>query len=261
MTNQSPEGMADGREARMVTLRRDETGKPTVWCDPEIADLVEALNTESIGTIASCSGHGHRPGFIALRDGRWLMVFDNQDHMRAAESAYPFDINGVRRDHTGAGDAIGEPQFSIQERDDDMLIAERHWQFGWRCIARRPKMMTNDEWRPTVKRIIAALSRTPDPLSELQRLGQEYDRDEAHSWLHRHDPPVREPFDRKAVLEEAAKVIAERAWHGSPGYKWANINEDEREEYRKDARAAFAVFAEDEQDLCAEIAQKSGEGE
>lgn len=60
--------------------------------------------------------------------------------------------------------SVGESQFSIDEREDDMLIAERHWQFGWRCIARRPKLMANNEWRPDAQRIVAALStRAPSP--------------------------------------------------------------------------------------------------
>jgi hypothetical protein len=53
--------------------------------------------------------------------------------------------------------ALDGGPFMIDERDDDMLIAERHWQYGWRCIARRPKLMTNDEWRPEAERIVRAL--------------------------------------------------------------------------------------------------------
>src|SRR5690606_39841374 len=61
------------RESQMVVIERDASGKPTVWCDPEIADLVRALNAGGIRTVASCSGHGHRPGNIALADGRELI--------------------------------------------------------------------------------------------------------------------------------------------------------------------------------------------
>lgn len=82
------------RESEMVVLRQDEQGNPTVWCDPEIADLVDALNTEQIATAASCSGHGYRPGFIALADGRVLMVFENLKSAQPAAAAYPIDING-----------------------------------------------------------------------------------------------------------------------------------------------------------------------
>ncbi len=86
---------AGSREAGMVTLRTDGDGRPKVWCDPEIADLVDALNTKALSTVASCSGHGHRPGIIMLTDGRCLMVFRDREYAKAAEAAYPLDINGI----------------------------------------------------------------------------------------------------------------------------------------------------------------------
>lgn len=70
------------REDCRVVIKRDETGKPTVWCDPEIADLVQALNSSGVKTVASCSGHGHRPGNIALADGRELFILSNHDEAR-----------------------------------------------------------------------------------------------------------------------------------------------------------------------------------
>ena len=66
--------MSESRESRMVTLRRKPDGTPAVWCDPEIADLVSALNAGGVPTVASCSGHGERPGNIALADGRELII-------------------------------------------------------------------------------------------------------------------------------------------------------------------------------------------
>jgi len=78
--------LAEGsRESLMVTLRRDESGKPTVWCDPEIADIVDALNNGKLSTVASCSGHGERPGVIALRDGRQLVVLDSLAEFKRVE--------------------------------------------------------------------------------------------------------------------------------------------------------------------------------
>lgn len=62
------------REAQMVVIERDASGKPTVWCDPEIADLIRALNSGGVPTEASCSGHGEKPGWIALKDGRQLAI-------------------------------------------------------------------------------------------------------------------------------------------------------------------------------------------
>jgi hypothetical protein len=84
-------------ESKMITLRTDESGKPTVWCDPEIADLVDALNTDKLSTVASCSGHGHRPGRISLKDGRELLVM-NSEQVDVVERLFGTDINGQSAD-------------------------------------------------------------------------------------------------------------------------------------------------------------------
>lgn len=77
----------DSRESRMVVIERDEAGTPTVWCDPEIVDLVTALNKGGIPTVASCSGHGVIWGNIALRDGRELFIAPDFEAARAFERA------------------------------------------------------------------------------------------------------------------------------------------------------------------------------
>jgi hypothetical protein len=73
----------ENREAAMVTIRRDDEGAPTVWCDPCLAPLIEALNTGGIPTVASCCGHNGRgsdgeqadaPGWVMLHDGRTLTI-------------------------------------------------------------------------------------------------------------------------------------------------------------------------------------------
>lgn len=80
----------DSPEDRMVVLRRHPDGTPSVWCDPEIADIVQALNAGGVPTVASCSGHGNHPGNIALTDGRELIIADEQrkidEHSRAVEA-------------------------------------------------------------------------------------------------------------------------------------------------------------------------------
>lgn len=85
------------REERMVIIERDEDGTPTVWCDPCIAPLVKALNDAGIRTVASCCGHSHRPGNIALADGRWLVIAQNDEEWRRIEALFPIDINGDDR--------------------------------------------------------------------------------------------------------------------------------------------------------------------
>jgi hypothetical protein len=59
--------------------------------DSCIAPLVAAL--QGVGTLASCCGHGHRPGNVALADGRELLVFASFADARAADLLFP-DIHG-----------------------------------------------------------------------------------------------------------------------------------------------------------------------
>jgi hypothetical protein len=44
------------------------------YIDPCIAPIVAALNAANIATVASCCGHGKRPGLISLEDGRELTI-------------------------------------------------------------------------------------------------------------------------------------------------------------------------------------------
>lgn len=42
--------------------------------DPCLETLIVALNAVNIKTVASCCGHGRRPGNIVLADGRELII-------------------------------------------------------------------------------------------------------------------------------------------------------------------------------------------
>ena len=73
----------ENREAAMVVIRRDTEGTPTIWCDPCLVPLIEALNAGGVTTAASCCGHSGRgsdgeqadaPGWVMLRDGRTLLI-------------------------------------------------------------------------------------------------------------------------------------------------------------------------------------------
>lgn len=81
------------REAKMVTIARNEDGKSTVWCDPCIAPIVKALNDAGICTVASCCGHKRRPGVIALADGRELFIARDFAEARQVDKAFPATIN------------------------------------------------------------------------------------------------------------------------------------------------------------------------
>lgn len=61
----------------------------TINVDRCIAGLVSALNEHGIATVASCCGHGKRPGNIALADGRELVICQSYDIARTVEKAFP----------------------------------------------------------------------------------------------------------------------------------------------------------------------------
>lgn len=67
------------REAAMVVISEG------VWCDPCLEPLVRALNGGGLQTLASCCGHGRRPGSVALADGRWLMVASEAQYDRLSD--------------------------------------------------------------------------------------------------------------------------------------------------------------------------------
>lgn len=87
---------AVARESTMIVIERDN-GKPTVWCDAEIADIVRALNSCGLKTVASCSGHGHRPGIISLADGRELVIARDYAEARKIDALFPININGEEK--------------------------------------------------------------------------------------------------------------------------------------------------------------------
>lgn len=81
---------SEGREAKMVAV-------PGGFCDPCIAPLVTALNVAGIATVASCCGHGCRPGHIMLADGRELVIARDWDEARKIERLFPQDINNASK--------------------------------------------------------------------------------------------------------------------------------------------------------------------
>lgn len=101
--NQAPPGT---REGHMVVLETDAVGKPTIWCDPEIVDLVRALNEGGLRTIASCSGHGEKPfGIVTLRDGRELLVLPDYETTRKAERILSEALIPAEAQVQGGGDS------------------------------------------------------------------------------------------------------------------------------------------------------------
>lgn len=69
-------------------------GAPEVfYVDECISGLVQTLNTAGYTTIASCCGHGNRPGNIALRNGKELIIAPDFKTARLIGSLFP-DVHG-----------------------------------------------------------------------------------------------------------------------------------------------------------------------
>lgn len=69
-------------------------GIGVVGVDECIGPLVEMLNSHGFATVASCCGHGHRPGDIALEDGRELVIAPDYATARKVEKAFPISVYG-----------------------------------------------------------------------------------------------------------------------------------------------------------------------
>lgn len=78
--------------------------------DPEIRHLVAMLNANGVPTVASCSGHGHRPGNIALRDGRELIIARDFAEARKIEALFPVN---------NQGESIAELQQEMKEAAEE----------------------------------------------------------------------------------------------------------------------------------------------
>ena len=58
-----------------------------------ISSLVQTLNENGFETVASCCGHENRPGNIALKDGRELIISPDYKTSRKIDKIFP-DIHG-----------------------------------------------------------------------------------------------------------------------------------------------------------------------
>lgn len=166
----------DSPEDRMVVLRRHPDGTPSVWCDPEIADIVQALNAGGVPTVASCSGHGNRPGNVALTDGRELIIAANWAEAREVESAFP-PFTNPNDDHNGrdqaveaATDAIANHILTNWYEDISPSEGQPEHAFVWNNAPRVAEEVVDAIW-DRVQALEAAL---PDP-DKLERLADWFD--------------------------------------------------------------------------------------
>ena len=73
-----------------VTLAHPRSdGIQTVSVDPCIQSIVQSLNDTGLQTLNSCCGHGVRPGWIALEDGRHILIAKDHATMLRMDMGFP----------------------------------------------------------------------------------------------------------------------------------------------------------------------------
>ena len=72
---------------RLAHPRKD--GIQTASVDPCIQSIVQSLNDAGLQTLNSCCGHGIRPGWVALEDGRHILIAADHAMMRKMDSDFP----------------------------------------------------------------------------------------------------------------------------------------------------------------------------
>ncbi len=64
-------------------------GLRVAYVDLCIQPIVQALNDAGLQTLASCCGHGRRPGSIVLEDGRELLIAPDGATARRMDRGFP----------------------------------------------------------------------------------------------------------------------------------------------------------------------------
>lgn len=67
--------------------------------DACLVPLVKALNDAGFATLASCCGHGYRPGIIALADGREVIIAPDFDTARKIDNLFPLTSYGELKEN------------------------------------------------------------------------------------------------------------------------------------------------------------------
>jgi hypothetical protein len=75
---------APNREAAMVPIANTRG-----HCDPCILPYVQALNNAGLDTLASCCGHGRRPGSILMTSGQVLLIMADRDEWDRVDGLWP----------------------------------------------------------------------------------------------------------------------------------------------------------------------------
>ncbi len=71
----------------------DKCNEINAGIDKCIQPIIRALNEVGMTTVASCCGHGNRPGTIMLKDGREILILPDFESGRKVDKLFN-DIHG-----------------------------------------------------------------------------------------------------------------------------------------------------------------------
>lgn len=111
---------------KKVETRKSINGKilvETRSVDSCIAPLIQALNAVGIETVASCCGHGNRPGSIVLWDGRELTITTFEE-ARKLDHLFP-DIWGNKHGEKRRTESGRIPRGD--QNDEAQVAGQREW--------------------------------------------------------------------------------------------------------------------------------------
>lgn len=143
----------DNREQAMTVIRRDDSGTPTIWCDPCLAPLIESLNDAGLATIASCCGHGEYNGWVMFRDGRTVEVHATHDEYLALRNPELL----VRASEAGASRQGSDSKGEIS---DDLIGRAAEGFYDWQTgtTGQFATSIYRDNWVRGTRRVLAAAS-------------------------------------------------------------------------------------------------------
>lgn len=98
--------MCERGDIQVLKLPRSDGSLEPVGVDSCIEPIVRALNDAGLRTVASCCGHGIRPGTVALADGREVLILPDFETARSVDPLWPpLALPALRSAPTGEGEA------------------------------------------------------------------------------------------------------------------------------------------------------------
>ena len=186
------------------------------WCaiDKDIAPVVAALNQVGCATVASCSGHGHRPGNIALADGREIIIARNFEEGRRIDRLFPIGANG---EPAPKADGLVEELERLLESASDGPWVYRPYEYDDWGVIRGPEKTV--DWadypvRPHIAQARRSDIQDEEYLAECRRTKTDPWAGDAKLivWLRNHADAIAALKDGDVVLEEHLQWMRDKSF-------------------------------------------------